>query len=84
MSINSAFLNISPLTSAACLQALEASSSKTMLPLRNEMLTWYQQIIDVSNKINMNSANGIREADTVYSLCVGVAFYLNTCEHSEI
>lgn len=88
MSINSAFLNMSPLTSAACLQALEASSSKTMLPLRNEMLKWYQQIIDVSDKINMNSVNGNREVNTVnlhkHTLCVYVDFFLNTCKHSEI
>lgn len=84
MSINSAFLNMSPRTSAVCLQALEASSSKTMLLLRNEMLKWYQQIMDVSNIINMNSVNGNRGVDAVYSLCVYVAFFLNTCKHSEI
>lgn len=84
MSISSAFLNMSPLTSAACLQALEASTSETMSPLRNEMFKWYQQIMDVSNKINMNSVNGNRDVDTVYSLCVDGAFFLNTCKHSEI
>lgn len=84
MSINSAFLNISPLTSASCLQALEASCSKTMFPLRNETVKWYQQIIDVSNKLNLNSMNGNREADVVYSLCTDVAFYLNNCKYSEI
>lgn len=83
MSINSAFLNISPLTSASCLQALEASCSKTMFPLRNETFKWYQQIIDVSNKINLNSVNENREADG-YSLCTDVVLYLNNCKHSEI
>lgn len=84
MPINSAFLNISPLTSTSCLQALEAFCSNTMFPLRNEAFKWYQQIIDVSNKINLISVNGNRKADAVYSLCTDVAFYLNNCKHSEI
>lgn len=32
----------------------------------------------------MHSVYGNREVDTVYSLCVYIAFFLNTCKHSEI